>query len=92
MMKVNDLTALGNLVRAGGAPAPRVSSGPVTAASFRDTMQGVNRQNAEQALAELSLRVAQQGEVLGRRCDILEMKRFKEMVTEYVGEAVRYMY
>lgn len=92
MMKVNDLTTLGNLVRTGGAPPARSPAGSVAPASFRDAMQGVNQQNAEQALAELSRRIAQQGDLLGRRCDILEMKRFKQMVTEYVGEAVRFMY
>ncbi|MDR0310678.1 MAG: YaaR family protein [Acidobacteriota bacterium] len=91
-MKINDLTTLGNLVRTGGTPPARASASSVPAASFRETMQGVNQQNAEQALAELSQRIAQQGDILGRRCDILEMKRFKEMVTEYVGEAVRFMY
>ena len=91
-MIINDLTRLGSMVRSGEAPVPRAHSDTVSAPSFRDAMQGVTRQNAEQALADLSERIARQGDLLGRRCDILEMKRFKQMVTEYVGEAVRFMY
>ena len=90
-MKINDLTALGHLVRSGGVPEPRVKpASPVP--SFRAAMQGVNQQNAEQVLKDLSERVARQGDILGRRCDILEMKRYREMITEYLNEAVRYMY
>ena len=89
-MKINDLNTLGNMVRTGAPMETHIpaQSGP----TFRAAMQGVNRQNAESVLTDMSTRIAQQGDILGRRVDILELKRFKEMVTEYLNEAVRYMY
>ncbi|MDR1736396.1 MAG: YaaR family protein [Oscillospiraceae bacterium] len=90
-MKINDLTTLSNMVRS-GAPIEHQRAVAAQMPTFRAAMQNVNRQNAEQSLKELSDRIAQQGEILGRRCDILELKRFKELVTQYLNEAVRYMY
>ncbi len=89
-MKINDLTSLGNLVRSGALPEPR--SPQSGAPNFRVTLEGIHAQNAEQMLSELRTRVNQQGDALGRRVDIVELKRFRELVTTYVGEAVRFMY
>lgn len=90
-MRIHDLNSLGSMVRAGAAPEPK--NAPVSnAPSFRAAMEGINRQNAEQMLSDFSARITQQGQILGQRCDIVELKRFKEMITEYLNEAVRFMY
>jgi uncharacterized protein YaaR (DUF327 family) len=89
-VRIGDLTALGQVVQSGAAIEPKAPAAP--GHGFRDAMQGITRQNAEEQLAAMSAAINKQGEVLGRRVDILELKRFKEMVTEYVSEAVRYMY
>ncbi|MDR0249169.1 MAG: YaaR family protein [Oscillospiraceae bacterium] len=90
-MIIRDLPSIGHMVRS-GAPVGGGGAAAGKGHEFRDAIQGVTRQNAEQKLAQMSAEITRQGAVLGRRVDILELKRFKEMITEYVGEAVRFMY
>lgn len=89
-MKITDLNTLGNLVKSGAPLGAPSSSAPKT--SFSETMTGINRQNAEKMLNELSVEITKQGEIVGRRCDIFEMKRFREMITKYLHAAVSFMY
>ncbi len=89
-MRINDLNSLANMVQAGQVPE-RSQKNPVKN-GFREAMSTVTRDNYQQKLADMSIDITKQGEIVGRRCDILELKRFKEMITEYLGEAIRFIY
>jgi uncharacterized protein YaaR (DUF327 family) len=45
-----------------------------------------------QRLQEMCDAITKQGAAVARRCDILELKRYKEMVAEFMYEAVRFSY
>lgn len=89
-MKINDLNSINQLIRSGTGAERRAPAGQ--ASSFRETLSGLNQANAMQKLTEMSEELAKQGAILGRRCDILELKRYKEKLGEYLHEAVRFMY
>jgi uncharacterized protein YaaR (DUF327 family) len=36
--------------------------------------------------------IAKQGAIVARRCDMLELKKYREMVIEYMNEAVRFAF
>ncbi len=89
-MKITDVNNLNNLIRTGaGVERQTQRQGPP---SFRDTLSSLTRENSMQRLSEMSENLMRQGEVVGRRCDILELKRYKELLSEYLYEAVRFMY
>ena len=89
-MKISDLGVINQLIREGtGAPKQTRSSAPP---SFRDTLSTLNRGNALEEFGLMSEALSKQGEAVSRRCDIVELKRYKEMLGEYLHEAVRFMY
>lgn len=90
-MKVNsDIAGLQNMIRTGTGVEHQVQTAQQN--TFRHVMSSLNQNNYMQKLTEMGQDIAKQGEILGRRYDILELKRFKEMVAEYLYEAVRFMY
>ena len=60
--------------------------------SFPREMSRLTKTNCEQRLNEMHTRIVGQGRVLSDRCDILELKRYKEMVAEFMHEAVRFAF
>ena len=60
--------------------------------AFREVMHDTHRSNAGEFLTKLSQNIARQGEVLAQRYDITELKRYKQMLAEFMGEAVRFSY
>jgi hypothetical protein len=60
--------------------------------AFGRVMQDADRSGANEILTKLSLNVARQGEVLAQRYDIAELKRYKQMLAEFMTEAVRFSY
>ena len=60
--------------------------------SFKGELTGINQRNAYQMLCDLSDSITKQGSVLAKRADISELKRYKEMVSEFMYEAVKYSY
>jgi hypothetical protein len=60
--------------------------------AFREVMHDMNRSNAGDALSKLSQDIVRQGEVLAQRYDIAELKRYKQMLAEFMNEAVRLSY
>ncbi len=89
-MKIGDLNSINQLIRSGTGAERRAPAGQPS--SFRETLTGLTQANAMDKLAQMSEELARQGAILGRRCDILELKRYKERLGEYLHEAVRFMY
>lgn len=59
---------------------------------FKEVMSDINRGNSYEKLNAMSEDILRQGEVLARRCDISEMKRYKLLLQTFMEEAVRYCY
>jgi hypothetical protein len=74
------------------APAADPKVAPVQRGAFNDVMLGLNHSNATDVLTKMSQDILKQGEVLANRYDIMELKRYKKMLTEFLAEAVRYSY
>jgi uncharacterized protein YaaR (DUF327 family) len=55
-------------------------------------MSQLTQANCAQKLDEMSQSVLEQGRQVARRCDMLELKRYKEMVAEFMHEAVRFTF
>ena len=89
-MKITDFNSINQLIRAGQGARRAAPSGHAPA--FRDTLSELTQANAAGKLSEMSEELSRQGEILGRRCDILELKRYKEKLGEYLHEAIRFMY
>ncbi|MCL1820009.1 MAG: YaaR family protein, partial [Oscillospiraceae bacterium] len=60
--------------------------------AFERHMSGIDKGNYMEKLTELSVNISKQGEMVAKRCDILELKRYREMIAEYMGEAVRFAF
>jgi len=60
--------------------------------SFQREMSLLNQANCEQKLSEMNRSILEQGKLMARRCDLLELKRYKEMIAEFMYEAVRFSY
>ena len=59
---------------------------------FREVMSGIDRSNCMEVLTKMSQDIIRQGEVLTQRYDIAELKRYKQMLAEFMSEAVRFSY
>ncbi|GHV09933.1 hypothetical protein FACS1894217_15000 [Clostridia bacterium] len=89
-MKISELAATSRPMqipqgverREGGAPQQ----------SFQSQLTGLDSQNVMTKLNEMSDNIAKQGAVVAKRCDMLEMKKYREMVIEYMNEAVRFTF
>ena len=89
-MKIHDLPSLNGMIRtATGVDRQENKSG---VPSFRQEMSQLTRANCEQKLDELLQKATQQGNLMANRCDLLELKRYKEMVAEFMYEAVRFSF
>ena len=89
-MKIHDLSSLNGMIRtATGVERNDAGPGPV---SFSREMSQLTRANCEQKLNEMNRSITEQGTQMARRCDLLELKRYKEMVAEFMYEAVRFSY
>lgn len=60
--------------------------------TFERHMSGIDKSNHMEKLNELSNNINKQGEMVAKRCDILELKRYREMITEFMSEAVRFAF
>jgi hypothetical protein len=60
--------------------------------AFERHMSGIDKNNYMEKLNELSVNISKQGEMVAKRCDILELKRYREMITEFMNEAVRFSF
>ena len=89
-MKIHDLATLQSMIRT-PSDVERHESSPRTP-TFSREMSQLSRANCEQKLGEMHGRITEQGQLLSTRCDMLELKRYKEMVAEFMHEAVRFAF
>jgi hypothetical protein len=59
---------------------------------FHEIMHDIDRSNAADVLTKMSGDIARQGELLAQRYDITELKRYKQMLAEFMAEAVRFSF
>ncbi|MDL2289026.1 YaaR family protein [Oscillospiraceae bacterium OttesenSCG-928-F05] len=59
-------------------------------ASFRSQLVDINGQNYMEKLAALGDKITEQGELLKKRTDIVELKRYKALVGDYMRAALDY--
>jgi uncharacterized protein len=57
--------------------------------NFQSQLKRVEGQNAEDRLAELAGRILEQGDKVGKKADIRELKIYKKLISEFLDEAVR---
>jgi hypothetical protein len=60
--------------------------------AFDRVMKDADRSGANDILTKLSQEIVKQGEVLAQRYDIAELKRYKQMLSEFMAESVRFSY
>jgi uncharacterized protein YaaR (DUF327 family) len=89
-MKIQDLSGFHNLIRAGTGVERREAAGRTP--SFRQELAQLSRAEAERKLVGLQQDIDRQGQVLAHRCDIMEMKKYREMIAEFMYEAVRFAF
>jgi len=89
-MKISDLNMLTRA--APPAQSAEVRQQPAQKNVFANLMSNMTRQNCDQRLAEMRGEIARQGAILADRKDIMELKRYKQMLAEFMQEAVRFAY
>ncbi len=89
-MKISELSAMNNLVKT-QTGVEQKHDGP-KGFVFKNELSSLNQKNCAEALEAMHAGIAKQGETVARRCDILEFKRYREMVAEFMGEAVRFVF
>src|SRR4051794_14231188 len=57
-------------------------------ANFQNQMKKIETRNFEERINEMVNRITEQGEKLGKRADIRELKIYKNLVSEFLDEAV----
>jgi len=89
-MRVGDLGSVNSLIRAGtGIERQSQNDAGFT---FRSAMTDVTRQNSFDKLDQLGHDLTQQGKLVAGRVDILELKRYKEMLAEFMYLAVHHAF
>lgn len=89
-MKIQDLSSLNNMIRTSTGVEHKAPGDK--SFTFKHELSQLNRTNFEQKLTEMGRDIDRQGQVVARRCDLLELKRYKEMVAEFMYEAVRFAF
>ncbi len=89
-MRIPEMGPLHNMIRSSTGAERRETT--ATPGSFRNELQGLTQENALQKLNDMGLNLQKQGEILARRCDIVELKRYKEKLGEFMHEAVRFAF
>lgn len=60
--------------------------------SFQSKLSHLGSDKYMTKLSELGDRITLQGSIVAKRADIVELKRYREMVSEFMNEAVRFMF
>ena len=86
-MKVNEaLNKTSNMVGTVSKEDRKVSEG--TGVNFQNQLKRVESDNQEQYIKDLAAKIFEQGEKLGKKVDIRELKIYKNMISEFLDEAV----
>ncbi|GHU93939.1 hypothetical protein FACS1894208_04180 [Clostridia bacterium] len=89
-MKISDLAALQRPMQVPQGVERRESG--ARQQSFQSQLVGMDQSNVMNKLNEMSDNIARQGAVVARRCDMLELKKYRELIIEYMNEAVRFAF
>ena len=86
-MKINDtLNNTSNVATASGKDERKVAD--TKSAAFQNQLRRVENDNQEQYLQDLANKIFEQGEKLGKKVDVRELKVYKKMISEFLDEAV----
>lgn len=86
-MKVSEsLNKASNLSEISGKEDRRVSGNQE--ANFQSHLRRIESTNAEERIAGLVNKIIEQGEKLGKKADIRELKIYKNLISEFMDEAV----
>jgi uncharacterized protein len=86
-MKVSDnLGKSSGIVGTAGKDERRVSENKEV--SFQNQLKRVEGENHEERIRQLVDRIIEQGEKLGKKIDIRDLKIYKNLITEFLNEAV----
>lgn len=86
-MKVNEsINKPSGLVEAAGKEGKKMSE--TNAASFQNKLRNVESRSFEERVQTMVNNINEQGEKLGKRADIRELKVYKQMISEFLDEAV----
>ncbi len=86
-MKVNEaLNNSSNIIGIAGKEDKKVVEGREPA--FHGQLKRIEGQNHEDRIKELAAKIFEQGEKLGKKIDIRELKIYKRLISEFLDEAV----
>ncbi len=86
-MKIGEaLNNSSNIVGASGKEDRKVSDGKES--SFMGRLQRIEGDNYQERLNVLANKITEQGEKLGKKIDIRELKVYKQLMSEFLEEAV----
>jgi uncharacterized protein len=86
-MKVNEaLNKTSNVVGAVGKDDRKVAD--TKDVNFQNQLKRVESDNFDQYIKDLASKIFDQGEKLGKKVDIRELKIYKSMISEFMDEAV----
>ena len=57
---------------------------------FKKQLENITYQNHEEVLINLANNIFQQGDVISKRCDLKELKKYKELISLLFSEIVHY--
>lgn len=89
-MKISELTATNRTMSV--MPGVERKEGGDPQKNFRNHISGIDQNNVLDKLNAMSGNITRQGEVVARRCDMLELKRYRELIVEYMNEAVSFCF
>jgi uncharacterized protein YaaR (DUF327 family) len=86
-MKVNEtLNKPSGMVGITSKDEKRVADSKET--GFQSKLRNIEGNNLEERVQELAQQITKQGEKLGKKVDIRELKTYKNMISEFLDEAV----
>ena len=90
-MKVREIGAKSNEFHSivGGEEKETVSADSI---SFKSQLTNVNKSNYQEVLNTLAAEINSQGALICKRCDIKELKKYKELISTFLQEAVKNSY
>lgn len=90
-MKVTDDRPLIAELTQTASGVARKSPAP-TSAQFQDALQASTAATGRERLQELLQKVTDQGEALAGRMDIVELRKYRQLVSDFLGEAMNETY
>ncbi len=84
-MKINTTIAKSDFH---GAPVTDDKKGLQKNISFKNQLSGINRSNVTEELLALSEDIFRQGKVVSERCDIKELKKYRELISAFLKDVI----